>query len=106
LQVGLPFVTLLQTTSDRPIGVVPTGDASVLPNPVVVLTREIIEAALAQPPIGMMPSPLSVAPGVLAPKPGVLSVLFRDGVQTGGLIENVIQRPAIYQMFIQVERLP
>jgi hypothetical protein len=106
LQVGLPFVTLLQTTSDRPIGVVPAGDASVLPNPVVVLTREIIEAALAQPPIGMIPSPLPVAPGVLAPKPGVLSVLFRDGVPVGGVIGNVIQRPAIYQMFIQVERLP
>jgi hypothetical protein len=106
LQVGLPFVTLLQTTSDRPIGVVPTGDASVLPNPVIVLTREIIEAALAQPSIGVFPSPLPLAPGPLAPKPGVLSVVFRDGVQIGGLLGNVIQRPAIYQMFIQVERLP
>jgi hypothetical protein len=78
-----------------------------------VLTREIIEAALAQPPLGMIPSPMSLTVGLggtnamatigqAAPKAGVLVLHFQDG-----LLPNIlgVARPAIYRMYLQVERL-
>ena len=119
MSFGAAAVTLLATSNDRPIGLVATGpDQTALPNQLVVLTREIIEAALARPALGNIPSPVAntsnVGSGLLssptakigmaAPKPGILVVQFEDHNIQGGL--GFPDRPAIYQMFIQVERLP
>ncbi len=118
LSFGIPVANLLAGSADRAIGILPnvTGpnaDQTMLPIQAVVLTREIIEAALAQPPLGSIPSPIALDVGLLstnamatigqaAPKPGVLVLHFQDG-----LLPNIlgVARPAIYQMFLQVERL-
>jgi hypothetical protein len=116
---AVPILSLTTTTQDRPIGLQQnTRDSSVLPNHTVVLTREIIEKALASHALGPIPSPLANSPsggllnavpaisrvGVIAPKPGIIVVHFQDEgmLGTAGLPE----RPAIYQMYIQVERMP
>lgn len=39
-----------------------------------------------------------------APKPGVLVIQFEDHDMPGTL--GIPERPAIYQMFVQVERVP
>lgn len=102
---SLPLATILSTSADRPVGLTSSGpDQTVLPNAAVVLTREIIEAALAKPAAGMFPSPWLKVPGVLAPKPGVIMIEFNDGILPGFL--GFPERPAMYQMFIQVERIP
>ena len=118
---GVPLISLLSTTADRPLGLVSDQrDSSVLPNQVVVLTREIIEAGLALPAFGNIPSPVANAPsfgsgglfgtppiariGMAAPKSGILVVQFEDKNLNGTL--GFPERPAIYQMFIQVERVP
>ena len=50
---AVPILSLTTTTQDRPIGLQQnTRDSSVLPNHTVVLTREIIEKALASPALG------------------------------------------------------
>jgi hypothetical protein len=114
----LPIMSILQAPVDRPIGLVqPSPDQTALPNRLVVLTREIIEAALAKPALGAIPSPVANAPGggltgvppiarigVLAPKPGILVIQFEDRGLNGTLAFP--ERPAIYQMYIQVEREP
>jgi hypothetical protein len=118
LSFGIPVANLLAGSADRAIGILPnvTGpnaDQTLLPIQAVVLTREIVEAALAQPPLGNIPSPVSLNVGLfntnaqatigqVAPKPGVLVLHFQDG-----LLPNIqgVARPAIYQMFLQVERL-
>jgi hypothetical protein len=95
---------LFSGDADRPIGLIPSGfaDASmVLPNKMVVLDREIIEAALA-------PLPRSTAligPPFWPrfPKPGVLMIPFRDGPH-GNMLGA--ERPAYYEMYLKVERLP
>jgi len=116
---AVPILSMTTTTQDRPIGLQQnTRDTTVLPNHTVVLTREIIEKALASPALGAIPSPLANSPsggfintipaiariGVIAPKPGIIVVHFQDNglLGTAGLPE----RPAIYQMYIQVERMP
>jgi len=102
---GLPIAALLTTSGDRPIGLVAPGrDVTALPNRVVVLTREIVEAALAQPPRGAFPGPLPQLPGVPAPTRGVMMVTFYDDEIPGFL--GFPEPPAYYQMFIQVERVP
>jgi hypothetical protein len=120
---GLPLGTLLSTSADRPLGLVANGrDATALPNHTVVLTREIIEAALALPPLGAIPSPIANGPtllpgssllggtppiariGMAAPTSGVMVVHFQDADVSGTF--GFPERPAIYQMFIQVERVP
>jgi hypothetical protein len=118
LSFGIPVANLLSGSADRAIGILPnvTGpnaDQTLLPIQAVVLTREIIEAALAQPPLGMIPSPMSLTVGLggtnamatigqAAPKAGVLVLHFQDG-----LLPNIlgVARPAIYRMYLQVERL-
>lgn len=115
----VPFVSITTTTADRPLGLQQNGrDTSVLPNHTVVLTREIIEKALASPALGAIPSPLANAPagglmntipaiariGVVAPKPGIIVVHFQDRGMFGTV--GLPERPAIYQMYIQVERMP
>jgi hypothetical protein len=91
--------------SDRPIGLVPTGVASVnvaLPNQMIVLTREVIEAALAPLPAG---TPLIGPPfWPRAPKPGVMMIVCRDGEHRNALQQ--LERPASYEMYLKVERLP
>jgi hypothetical protein len=120
LGAGVPILGLLTTSADRPLGLVQNGrDVTALPNHTVVLTREIIEAALAKPALGAIPSPVANAPGgglvgggtpaiarigVVAPKPGIIVVHLQDRDVNGTLAFP--ERPAIYQMFIQVERVP
>ncbi len=108
---GLPVLTLLSNSADRPIGLVGVDfDRTGLPNQAVVLTREIIEAALVRPPLGSIPSPVPTHPiamariGVAAPVAGVIAVQFQDRSVTGAYFFP--ERPAIYQMFVQVERVP
>jgi len=115
---GVPIIGLLSTSADRPLGLVDSGvDRTALPNHAVVLTREIIEAALAKPALGSIQSPLYNSPAsaaagisplvrlpVLAPKPGILVLHFQDATGVAGVVFP--ERPAIYQMYIQVERVP
>jgi hypothetical protein len=89
---------------DRPIGLIPTNAAQVamvLPNEVVVLTREIIEGALAPIPPGTPPIGPPFWPRY--PKPGVMMIPFRDG-PTRNLFSE--ERPANYEMYLKVERMP
>ncbi|MGB8693110.1 MAG: hypothetical protein WCD08_06340 [Steroidobacteraceae bacterium] len=91
--------------SDRPIGLIPTGIANVnvaLPNQMVVLTREIIEAALAPLPRGTPAIGPPFWPRV--PKPGVMMIMCRDGEHRNAL--QMVERPASYEMYLKVERLP
>lgn len=103
-----PLATLLASVADRPIGLVSSGPGqTALPNRVVVLTREIIEAALAGPALGVISSTLPNVAGVAAPVRGIIMVPFYDGQMPGsGLVSTFVGRRAMYQMFIQVERLP
>jgi hypothetical protein len=115
---AVPILSITTTTQDRPLGILRNGrDTSVLPNHTVVLTREIIEKALASPAMGAIPSPLATAPssglvgipamariGVVAPKPGIIVVEFHDYSMFGTM--GMPERPAIYQMYIQAERMP
>jgi hypothetical protein len=105
---GIPLAALLGSGADRPIGLVSTGfDQTALPNRLVVLTREIIEAALAGPALGVIPSTIPNVAGVAAPVRGVIMVPFYDGrMPLGSQGLTFLERPAMYQMFIQVERLP
>jgi hypothetical protein len=105
---GIPLAALLGSGADRPIGLVSTGfDQTALPNRLVVLTREIIEAALAGPALGVIPSTIPNVAGVAAPVRGIIMVPFYDGrMPLGSQGLTFLERPALYQMFIQVERLP
>ena len=115
----VPILSIMTTTADRPLGIQQNGrDVSVLPNHTVVLTREIIEQALASPPLGGIPSPVANGPsigllgtmpaisrvGVIAPKPGIIVVQFLDKGMNG--TAGLPERPAVYEMYIQVERMP
>jgi hypothetical protein len=116
LGAGVPIIGLLATTADRPLGLVQNGrDVTALPNHTVILTREIIEAALAKPALNNIPSPVANMPqslstppiariGVIAPKPGIIVVHLQERDVNGMLA--LPERPAIYQMYIQVERIP
>lgn len=109
--LGLPIISLLATSADRPLGLLTNGrDVTALPNRTVVLTREIIEAALARPALGLIPSPVPFHPqaiariGAAAPLPGILMIEFLDDYIPGSL--GFPERPALYHMYIQVERVP
>lgn len=101
---------LLAANGDRPIGLIPNGTSgTMLADHTVVLTREIIEKALARPASGPIPSPVPGGPGMsgvgsIATKPGIIVLDLQDGVIPGFL--GFPQRPAKYQLFIQVERMP
>lgn len=92
---GLPPILNLEG-EDRPIGLV-GGPA--LPNTTVVLTREIIEAALAGPPLGAMIPTQGVV--IHMPKPGMIVINFEDTWR-----RSITDRVAFYSMVLQVERVP
>jgi hypothetical protein len=91
--------------TDRPIGLIPTGTGGVnvaLPNQMIVLTREIIEAALVPLPPG---TPLIGPPyWSRVPKAGVMMIMCRDGEHRNALQQ--LERPASYELYLKVERLP
>ncbi len=92
---------------DRPIGVIPAGAANanmVLPNKMVVLTREIVEAALAPQGPGNMPAAIGPPYWPRFPKPGVMMIPYHDGPYSTMI--TGLQRPAYYEMYLKVERLP
>jgi hypothetical protein len=91
--LGIPPITMLMSGADRPIGLIASdADTTAFPNTLVVLTREMIEAALSNP-----ARPLADAPAIIpTPKPGILAITFSDS----GLVSQVAQ----YVMTIQVER--
>ena len=96
---------ILAGDSDRPIGLIPTGVANVnvaLPNQMVVLTREVIEAALVPLPRGTPAIGPPFWPRV--PKPGVMMIMCRDGEHRNAMQQ--LERPASYEMYLKVERLP
>lgn len=104
MQFGFPLASLLQTTSDRPIGLLSSVGGIILPTQAIVLTREIIESALSGPALGVVPSPMGNVTGVVAPRPGLIYLQFQDGPNLSSTFPP--ERPAIYQMYIQVERMP
>ena len=72
----------------------------------MVLTREIIEAALATPAAGVVnPMPYILVRMV---KPGLMVINFVDGttVSTTTPFDGLFDRKAFYSMVLQVERLP
>ena len=81
---------------DRPVGLRPLGSGTVLPNITVVLTREIIEQALASQWVRVQ---LPVVPGVVLdiPKPGIIVLNFSDAPTGRG--------SAAYSLILQVEKL-
>jgi hypothetical protein len=107
--VGLPVQALTGGFKDRPIGLVPNGvDATVLPNTTIILTREIIEAALSS----SHQAVVSPAQGVnvVTPKPGIMVFNFMDTFRPNdwsslglGLGINDVS-PGLFTMVLQVER--
>ncbi len=88
LEYAPPLIAQLITIGkDRPVGLTVNGNNIVLQQPIMALTRETIEAALAKP-----------LPGL---QPGVIPVTLEDGPST-------IQIPLAgkYTLYFQVERLP
>lgn len=98
MALGIPPGLNFLGGEDRPIGIHASSAGPILPTTTVVLTREIIEAALAAPARGMV-NPM---PSVLIPihKPGIMVINFED---KGG---NLTDRRAFYYMVLQVERMP
>lgn len=95
---------LFAGNADRPIGLIRSGLADVsmvLPNKMVVLTREIIEAALAPLPAGTGPIGPPFWPRF--PKPGLMMIPFHDGFNSNFFGP---ERPAYYEMYLKVERIP
>jgi hypothetical protein len=55
----------------------------------------------------VIPSTIPNVAGVAAPVRGIIMVPFYDGrMPLGSQGLTFLERPALYQMFIQVERLP
>jgi hypothetical protein len=88
---------------DRPIGILRSGlNDLIMPNTMVVLTREMIEAGLAPLPAGTVPLGLPEA-WPRMPRPGVLMIPFVDGLHLVGVLPV---RPARYELYLTVERVP
>jgi len=106
--MGLPPLgAILGRQRDRPIGIVARDqNTTALPNTTVVLTREIIEAALATPARGVA-NPI---PSILIPlvKPGIMVIDFQDKTltSTNTPFDGFFDRAAFYSMILQVERVP
>jgi len=103
--LGVPVQTFAGGGKDRPYGLVPNGtDATALPNTTIVLTREIIEAALAQP----VYQPIFRAGYVtiVIPKPGIMVFNFEDKFTSNALLSGLgmsVTR-GTFTMVLQVER--
>jgi hypothetical protein len=95
MSLGIPPLGMLTSGLDRPIGLVQgSTDQNALPNTVVILTREIIEAALSAPHPQIATAPVII----LTPKPGIMVITFVDSGQ------NLGDGGASYVMALQVER--
>ena len=103
LPLPIPVVSLLSGSDDRPIGATPSGNQGAgLPNTTVILTREIIERALAQPPLlGTMVEQTLL----FLPKPGIMVIPVVDGMFNDAIGAGFLPQ-AVYLMVLQVERLP
>jgi len=109
---GIPAGILpLNTPKDRPIGLVPNdANSTALPHTAVVLTREIIEAALKGPSPTVFPyfdpKVMKIPQTILMPKPGIMVIVFTDTAKTiaGNAPTFVPDGPASYAMILQVER--
>jgi hypothetical protein len=102
--LGIPALPFFVRGHDRPIGLVESGpDQNALPNTAVVLTREIIETALASPYATLATPP---APGIAIPinKPGIMVVTFADDSNNIGGNSTLGDARATYVMTLQVER--
>jgi hypothetical protein len=103
MQVGVtsptfpnPLQTLVDGRQDRPLGVRTMGSGTVLPNTTLVLTREIIEQALAS---QWAQIQTTVVPGqtITIPRPGIIVVNFVD--------QPIPNRPTpAYSLILQVEK--
>jgi hypothetical protein len=100
--MGQPWVgALFAGSRDRPIGMSSSGVLPTLPRRAIVLTREIVEAALNG--SRVLPNPAALAPpemfllAYLDVPVGVIPVLLRDG--PGANLQ------ATYVMYLQVERM-
>ena len=103
MQVGVtsptfpnPLQTLVDGRQDRPLGVATMGSGTVVPNMTLVLTREIIEQALAA---QWAPIQTTVVPGqtITIPKPGIIIMNFVD--------QQIPSRPTpAYSLILQVEK--
>jgi len=83
---------------DRPIGLRRTGNGPVVPNLMIVLTREIIERALSVSAWAPTQIPVTGVP-LAIPKPGILVLNF---VEVPG---DALSMPASYSLILQVEKL-
>ena len=106
--MGLPpLASILGRQRDRAIGLVANdNNSTALPNTTVVLTREIIEDALARPASGTVnPMPFILVPMV---KPGLMVINFQDrtAASSNTPFDFLFDRAAFYSMILQVERLP
>jgi hypothetical protein len=108
---AIPSVDLpLNTAKDRPIGLAPNDmNSSALPNTTVVLTREIIEAALKGPSPTvynyLVPKVMVTPQIIVVPKPGIMVIVFTDTAAVTGNVPILIgDGPASYAMILQVER--
>jgi hypothetical protein len=105
--IPLSYEQVVMTFRDRPIGLTapaqtgggPSNITTTLPNTVVVLTRESIEAALGARPHPVLASEPPVI--VISPTPGVMAITFKDRASPSFNTE----RRACYIMTIHVERL-
>ncbi|HZR66545.1 MAG TPA: hypothetical protein VFA85_15480 [Terriglobales bacterium] len=107
--LAIPAVNLPANGKDRPIGLAPNDStSSALPNTTVVLTREIIEAALSgtSPTVFnyFIPNVMKIPQIIVVPKPGIMVIVFTDSAQVNGNIPLFQDGPASYAMILQVER--
>ena len=108
--LAIPSINLPTNGRDRPIGLAPNDTTSTaLPNTTVVLTREIIEAALKGPsPIVYSyfePKAMKIPQTIVIPKPGIMVIVFTDTAQVSGNMPVAPDGPASYAMILQVERM-
>ena len=103
LGVNLPVPGIFTQTQNRPIGVVEKDfGTAIFPTTIVVLTREIIEAALSNSSFNHEP-----APGVFISSPGNIVIGFADHGDANPYLNNtdLNDSKGIYYLVLQVERI-
>ena len=101
--ITLPVPAIFSQTLNRPIGLVGKDfGTAIFPTTVVVLTREIIEAALSNSSFNTEP-----APGVFISSPGNIVIGFGDHGDANPLLNNtdINDSKGIYYLVLQVERV-